>query len=270
MGHVDTLVGKLYVEERGTGPVLLCWPSLFCDSRTLQPIIDEFARDHRVIVIDGPGHGKSGSSGRRFSLADCADAAVRVLDTMNVERATWIGAAWGGQVGVFAAVRHRDRVRGLIVMNAPMAEWSGRRRALFWTTYLLLRWLGPRLFVPRAISEAQIAPSVRLAHPDRVEVIMDCIRASDRRGLVLAVRSAMLDRPSLLPQLPHVLVPTLFVTGAEDDLFPVDVARQQAGLIPDARFVVAEGTAHQSVWEAPDRVLPLLREFIDRVDRAPA
>jgi hypothetical protein len=104
MGHVDTLVGQLYVEERGAGAVLLCWPSLFCDSRTLQPIIDEFARDHRVIVIDGPGHGKSGSSGRRFSLADCADAAMRVLDAMNVERATWIGAAWGGQVGVFAAV----------------------------------------------------------------------------------------------------------------------------------------------------------------------
>ena len=80
----------------------------------------------------------------------------------------------------------------------------------------------------------------------------------------------MLDGPSLIPRLGAIKVPTLFICGTEDPLFPVAVARKQAGAIPDVRFEVVPGTAHQSLWESPEHVLPRLRAFISALDGGPA
>src|SRR6188508_3742626 len=107
-----TRVGSLNVERRGAGPSVICWPSLYCDARALDPLVRDLARDHDVIVIEGPGHGRSGPPPGPFSLDDCADAAFEILDALGIARATWIGAAWGGHIGVAAALRHRARLAG--------------------------------------------------------------------------------------------------------------------------------------------------------------
>ena len=65
-----------------------------------------------------------------------------------------------------------------------------------------------------------------------------------------------------------ITVPTLFIAGTEDRLFPVGLAREQAGAIPGARFETVPGTAHQSLWESPEQVLPRLRAFISEIEGA--
>jgi 3-oxoadipate enol-lactonase len=262
MNRIQTKVGRLHVERHGRGPALLCWPSLFCDGRTMKPLVDDLGRDHQVLLVDGPGHGQSEGVTDSFSIDDCADAGIGLLDALNVRRAIWIGAAWGGHVGTAAAIRHPDRLGALITMNAPMGAWRGRQRALYVSTYWLLKLLGRPRALARKIASAQIAPSRLRERPTVIDPIVDCIVHSQRGAFLAAVRSAMLDRPSLIPRLGAVKVPTLFISGAEDRLFPVDLAREQAAAIPGARFETVPGTAHQSLWEAPELVLPRLRAFI--------
>ena len=262
---IQTDIGPLHVDSRGDGPTLLCWPSLFCDGRTVKPLVDEFSRDHRVLVVDGPGHGRSAGTNRRFSMEACADAGIRVLDAAGVKAALWVGAAWGGHVGAVAAIRHPGRLRALVIMNSPMAEWSSGRRRLFWSTWWMLRLLGRPRSLARKIASSQIAPARLAERPELLDPIVDCIVRSPRAPFLAAVRSAMLDRPSLLPRLGAIRVPTLFLTGAEDGLYPVEVARAHAAAIPGARFQVIPGTAHQSLWESPGQVLPELRSFFRQI-----
>jgi pimeloyl-ACP methyl ester carboxylesterase len=259
---VKTDLASLYVESTGAGPAILCWPSLFCDGRTMRSQVDALSIDHRVLVVDGPGHGRSGSPRQPFSLEECADAAVRVLDAAGIGRAVFVGSAWGGHVGVVAALRVPDRLRALVVMNAPMKAWSGLVRVKFWTLLQLFRFLGPSDFLVRAVTEAQLCSSVRLAAPERAATIANCIRSSERHGFFVAIRSGMLGRQSLVSRLPDVRIPTLFLTGALDELFSVEEARSQAAMIPGSRFGVIAGTAHQSAYEAPELVNPLLRGFL--------
>lgn len=261
--RIDTNVGPLHVEVRGpaAAPAIVCWPSLYCDARTVDPLVEGLAPDHRVVVVDGPGHGQSGSSAGSCTLDDCADAAMTILDALGIQRAAWIGPAWGGHVGVMAARRHRDRLAGLVILNAPMSPWRGKRRALMRLTYALLWIFGPRSFVASLVADKMIGPSA----PDRarlVRVVADALRRCDRRGLLDAARSAMFARGDTVPLLPEVRVPTIFFAGAEDGLFPVEEARAQAGRIPDCRFVVVERSAHQSALEAPAQVLPIVRDAI--------
>jgi pimeloyl-ACP methyl ester carboxylesterase len=78
----------------------------------------------------------------------------------------------------------------------------------------------------------------------------------------------MSGRGDIVPLLSKVRVPTLFFTGAEDGLFPVEEARSQAALIRGCKLVVVERSSHQSALEAPDQVLPVLRGELGRWLRA--
>ena len=259
---VATGVGPLNVELSGNGPAVLCWPSLYCDARALDPLVLDLARSHRVIVVDGPGHGRSGTRTGSCSIGDCADAAIQVLDALGVERAAWIGAAWGGQIGIAAARRYCERLIGLIIFNAPMTTWQGNRLALMRLTYALLWLFGPRSFVAGMIADAMIA---KTAGPDRaalVDTVESALRRCHRRGLLSAARSAMFERENLVPVLPEVQIPTVFFAGADDQLLTVAEAREQTAALPRCRFVVVERSSHQSALEAPSQVLPIVHDAL--------
>lgn len=257
--RVATKVGALHVEVRGSGPAVLCWPSLFADARTLDAVAEGLSPDRHVIVVDGPGHGKSSAPASTFTLADCADAAMQILDELGVERATWVGSAWGGHVGVVAALRHPERLDHLAILNSPMKPWRGRRLGLMRLTQAMLAIFGPRSWVARTLASSSIAHN---AGPDREALVASCaeaIRRCDRRGIGIAMRSVMFGREDLVPGLPDVRVPTTFFAGMEDGLFTLAEARAQAAAIPGCRFVEVERSAHHSAMERPDVVVPILR-----------
>ena len=54
---VETDLCRLHVESIGSGPAILCWPSLFCDGRTFASQVEALAGTHRLLVVDGAGHG---------------------------------------------------------------------------------------------------------------------------------------------------------------------------------------------------------------------
>jgi len=269
MQMIETNLGRLRVERHGAhaGPTIVGWPSLFCDASTMRPLVKELAHDHQVVLIDGPGHGGSSGPPRPFTLEACADAAFAVLDTLGVRKTAWIGSAWGGHVGVVAALRYPDRVSALVAMNAPMGSWTGRNRAMNWTLYWAFRLLNRPKVLARLVASMMIAPQRLAAHPELAAPILECMTRSERRPFFAAVRSAMLERPSLLPNLKDLRLPTLFMVGSEDSVFTVDEAGRQAAMVSGSQFEVVRGTSHLSLWEAPDLVLPLLRQFVTNVSR---
>jgi len=262
--QVATAIGVLAGVAHGPAdqPVVVCWPSLFCDGRTFAPQVSALASDHRVLVLDGIGHGKSGAPTRRFTLDDCAQAVLRVLDHLELGRASLLGCAWGGHVAVATALLAPARIQKLVLMNAPMNAWTGAHRRKLWLLYQLFRWLGPRAFLVELIVNAQLSPDVRAGHPEHAEVIADCVRSSAHHGLTLAIRCAMLERPSLEPQLSAIQIPTLFIAGDSDSIYPVALARAHAEAL-HAQLAIIASSAHQSGLERSDEVNQLIRTFLD-------
>lgn len=260
--RIETTLGRLYVESIGVGPTIIAWPSLFFAGVTLCSQIDTLARDYRVILIDPPGHGRSDSPACRFSLADCAHAALNVLDEVGIERAAFLGASWGGAVGVAMALHSPERLRGLVLMNAPMHGFTRRERLQFSILSQLFRTLGPRAFLIRSVTSAQLSEEVRRAQPALEVALADCLRAADRRALTLAMRSSLLSMPSLYPRLGELHLPTLVLTGARDTVIDVEQARSAADAIAGSCFEVVQRSAHQSGFEAPEVVNPIIAKFL--------
>lgn len=262
--HVETEVGSLFVEEHGrpSGPAVLLWPSLYCAGSMWRAQIAELANTYRVLVLDPPGHGRSGRPPARFSMADTAEATMAVLDAFGIRSVTMVGSAWGGMVGVQLAATVPERVHALVMINSPMDRWRGFQRAQLALLTALIGLAGPRPVEP-LITRAMLSRRFRVAEPDRAHAFAADLRSFGRRGLFRAVRSVMLDRPSLLPLLGGLTVPVLAIAGAEDQLWTVRRARAETATIPDLRFEVVPGTAHLSAYEDPAAVNRLVIEFLD-------
>src|SRR5262249_12807962 len=111
--YVSTRLGRWYYEERGKarddGDAIVLWPSFLCDGGMWDAQVAPLAGVSRVIVFDGPGHGKS-EVPPPFSLDDNARALLDALDALGVKRFAMAGLSWGGMVGMRVAVLAPERV----------------------------------------------------------------------------------------------------------------------------------------------------------------
>ncbi|MCO6055233.1 alpha/beta hydrolase [Pseudomonas sp. MOB-449] len=75
-------------------------------------------------------------------------------------------------------------------------------------------------------------------------------------------QQAILNRSDAVPLLSQILVPTLIVVGAQDQLTPVAEAQLMHARIPGSRLVVLAECGHLPPLEEPDRSTALLREWL--------
>ncbi|MCR8670487.1 alpha/beta fold hydrolase [Agrococcus sp. HG114] len=162
----------------------------------------------------------------------------------------------GGPVGQLVAARRPDLVRALVLastghrVDGAAAErierWlemvRGRRWAEFaWdTAQVTYRWPG-RFAWARWMVAPPLGSLSRPRDPDRIERILSELLGIDHTQELGGIRC-----------------PTLVFAGALDPLFPPEVQREMAALIPRARLVLAPGLLHGADLES--------REYAPAVD----
>jgi pimeloyl-ACP methyl ester carboxylesterase len=125
----------LHVASLGEGPlVVLChgFPGLWYSWRHQLPALA--AAGYRAVAIDQRGYGRSDRPldpalyDANHVLADL----LGLLDALGEERAVFVGHDFGAQQVCNLAVRHRERVSGVVVMSCPydfdLAGRGGRGR----------------------------------------------------------------------------------------------------------------------------------------------
>ncbi|MBC2641004.1 MULTISPECIES: alpha/beta fold hydrolase [unclassified Rhodococcus (in: high G+C Gram-positive bacteria)] len=110
------------INELGDGPpVVLChgFPGLgYSFRRQMQALADS---GYRAIAPDMPGYG--GTDIPRdiddYTNERVSDALIRLLDALGHERAVFVGHDFGAPVAWTVALRHRERVAGLVLLAVP-------------------------------------------------------------------------------------------------------------------------------------------------------
>src|ERR1700704_1814409 len=91
-----------------------------------RPLGDMLAENHRVILIDRPGHGWSTRARLQDSTPAIQSGMIdQALEKLGVGRAIFVVHSWSGALGASMALDYPNRVAGL-VMLAPVAyPWTG-------------------------------------------------------------------------------------------------------------------------------------------------
>ena len=263
---VSTTVGSLAVRDTGpvpcAGEVIVLWSSILTDHRIYRAQIEAWRGCHRLVAVDGPGHGDSGPSPGPFTMRQCGQALVEVLNALGITQpVVVVGTSWGGLVAGEFALAHPYRARALVMLNTPVHTAPGGPgygdRFIVWGA----RWIHGTPAYRNGVARAFFLPATRERRGPVLDDFHRHLRDADGAALALAVRSVLLEREPLAPRMSGIGTPTLVVAGRHDAMYPAESLRSAAATLPRGRFEVLD-TAHISVVDAPQQTTALLDTFI--------
>jgi pimeloyl-ACP methyl ester carboxylesterase len=231
-------------------------------SKMLAGMIALMGRGRRVVATDTLGNGDSAASPLPAPvIADFADAHLRALDALGLERFDLYGTHTGGCIASEIAIRHPDRVQRLILDG--MSLYSAEERADMLEHYALeirpdlqgahlnQAWHFVRdnyLFWPWYKRDAAHArtvglPAPEVLHDKLVEVLKAC------RTYHLSYRAAIAYRKE--ERLPLLQTPALLACARNDMLLPY--LDGVAKLVPTATVARTAGVANPAAAEETAR-----------------
>lgn len=226
-----------------------------------------FARQFRVIVVDLPGHGRSGMprDPARASVERTADDLAAILARIGCDRAHVVGYSLGARVALRLAVAHPEAVRRLVLESpsaglATEAERVARRTADADLAARIER-DGIEAFVDAWEREPVFASHALLSRARAARLRSERLR---NRPAALAASLRGSGQGSMEPlhdRLPGVRTPTLVITGARD---PTGRARAEtvASMIPGTRLEILAGAGHTPHLERPAIFRSLVLTFL--------
>ncbi|WP_280465947.1 alpha/beta fold hydrolase [Nocardia brasiliensis] len=221
------------------------------------PSLAALSERYRVILFDQRWHGR-GIRSERFSVDDCADDVVAVLDALDVARAVCVGFSLGGVVSLAAAHRHPKRVSGLVLCATP---YRFREK---WRERAFHRAFGKLAAAILPYSSRQIAEFAGKL-PELPEIVwapgrLDRWALTEFRstsGWAVAQVVAEVGRFDASGWLPELTMPTAVVITTQDRAIPVYRQLELATLIPKASIHLVKAGHAACVLEA-DRFVPVL------------
>jgi len=152
------------------------------------------------------------------------------------------------------AIRYPERVRRLM-MCAVAADMAGPTRA-----YVAERAEKVRVAGMRGVAEASLANSFPESYAAQRAVYRGIYLANDPAAY--AELSLALGRLEITPaDWGAIRAPVLVASGADDFIWPPEIGRQVAALIPEARFEVMTDAGHFPHLQAPATLVRLASGF---------
>jgi pimeloyl-ACP methyl ester carboxylesterase len=212
--------------------------------------------DLAAVALDMPGHG---SAPRLHPLPDL-DGLVELLaaELAGGPPAVLAGHSWGGMLALRLAVRHPDRVLGLLLCNTPLepAPRAGFRAQ----RALLAAGLPPGTY-GRIAAGTLYGPGHLAAHPEVRSSTAATVARLGRRGARDVLRRVLLEPGDAVPLLRRVAVPVVLLAGTEDYVASTALRARVADTGHELALVPG---GHTSPAEAPAEVAAALAEVVAR------
>ena len=265
--YVRTRLGRWFYEERGASDspadpaIVLCHGLLF-DGAMWDAQIGPLAELGRVLVIDGPGHGKS-EVPPPFSLDDHTRAFVDALDALAIDKAILVGLSWGGMLAMRVALDHPMRVTAMALLDTSAEEESFTSRAKYRVLNLFAKRFGmPRTLVARQLAPLLFGPQTLRERPELVERFRRDVGGFPRAGIARAAKAVVIQRESILDRLRSVSCPTLVVCGRDDAATPPARSQAIVARLPRATLEYIDECGHMCTIEQPERLNEKLVPFV--------
>lgn len=253
---------NIYYETHGTGfPLVMSIPySIDWWDPTL---IDLLSKYFTVVIFEWRGVGKTDDSDLDYLYKTLADDTIGLLDALNIERAHFFGISGGGSLLQEIALSYPKRVEKLVlcstqcmgrktVFPSPEVIEIINRTSLAFNSEKQVRELIPLLLTEEFIKNKNKAIE------DFIQIILKkpLSEQTAKRQSLASVKFRSCRRLS------KIEAKTLVMHGKKDIMVVPENAEVLANLIPDAKLILFEKSAHSIYVEEPELFKKKLLEFL--------
>jgi sigma-B regulation protein RsbQ len=237
-----------------------------CDQHMWRLLTPAFESDHRIVLFDYVGSGRSDVSAydpeRYATLEGYARDVLDVCEALDLRDVVFVGHSVSAMIGILAANQAPERFARLILvapspryLNDPPDYTGGFERSdieglLDMMDRNYLGW------------SQQLAPAV-MQNADRPELGEELTESFCSTDPVIARRFAeatfLADNRA---DLRAVRVPSLILQCSEDIIAPRPVGDYLQGALPGSTLRVMAATGHCPHMSAPDETVTLIREYL--------
>lgn len=273
MPYITTQNGvKLYYEEAGAGLPLVFVHEFAGDHRSYEAQMRHFARRYRCVAFNARGYPPSDvpADPASYSQEHARDDILAILDGLGLDRAHVVGISMGGFATLHFGLNYPGRARSLVVAGCGYGADPARR-----TQFQEEAEAAARRFETRDPNESARAYALG---PTRVQFqnkdprgwgeFRAMLAEHSTLGSALTLRGVQKLRPSLydlIPAMRQMTVPTLIMTGDEDDPC-LEASLMMKRMIPSAALSVLPRTGHTLNLEEPVAFNACVSDFFHQVE----
>ena len=227
-----------------------------CDMSMMQPVADALCDEHSVLLLDFPGHGKSGNPPEPWGIPEYACWLENLLESLHFTPCAVIAHSFGCRVAAWLAADKPDIFTRMVFTGAagirPKPSEEARRRSRHYQRMKKCCLLLCRI---PGLSHAGESLESRLRRkygsPD-----YNALDDEMRKTFVKVVNH------DLTAVYPAIRQSTLLIWGDEDTETPVWMGRKMEEMIPDAGLVILENGTHFAYLEQLQRFCTIVRHFL--------
>ncbi|MCA9414775.1 MAG: alpha/beta hydrolase [Candidatus Omnitrophica bacterium] len=257
---------QLHYLKQGHGRPVVLLHGFPTSSYTWRHVIPRLSNDYEVYAPDLPGYGKSdlgpqadrGISAQSFYIDEW-------MDSLGLSGTILVGQGIGGGVALQIAIRHPDKVAGLILINpacydsypsnyakllaepgwGPFVGSGAARRGGF--HHNLSQGVYHQKLLSDGVVDSYYAPWNSEA---------------GRRNLIRAATDLKAkDMMEIMPRVRSLKVPTLVVAGLFDPFQSINYSKRLAAEIPGAQFIQIPNCGHFASEDEPEKIVRYVKTF---------
>lgn len=254
---------KIFTKVEGEGSPLLLLHSYWGSNILFDRMAKVLCAKMRVILIDLPGHGNSGTPPPGYTFEKFAFILNELLIRLNVhEKISIVGHSMGGYAAMAFAAKYSEKIALLVLMHAPtkaadiqsikLRNREGRL-LLKEKKELLLQVTVPSNFAPENVGSMESAIAL-LYHTSGLVTLEGSLRS------IYAIN----HRSNSLGVLQSAPYPILILIGKYDKVYGVNDQLDEANKIPNAEVLMLNHSGHLGFLEEEDLVTRRIEEFLEK------
>ena len=272
--EIATNGATIHVRSGGTGPTVVLLHGYGETGDMWVPLAADLARDHTVIVPDLRGLGLSSKPAGGFDKKTQAEDVEGVLVALGAQRVDVVAHDIGNMVAFQFAARHPERVRRMVLIDAPVpgvGPWEEiLKNPLLWH----FRFGGPdmerlvagreRIYLDRFWNEFSATPA-RFSEAARVHYAkLYALPGAMHSGFAqfAAFDQDAIDNRAVLAASGRLKLPILAL-GGEKSFGPMMATVMRSGG-EDVTEGIVPDSGHWIMEESPGATVKLVRDFLSR------
>jgi pimeloyl-ACP methyl ester carboxylesterase len=247
---IHTNLGKIAVYpklvESDKTPIIFLH-GVYFDHHLWNEVINSI-QDRSTFSVDMPFHGLSKEITKTdWTLNDCADMLIEILDSLKITKVIAVGHSWGSMTILRAASEQPARFESVLLCNMPFLAATKKQKITFGLQHSMLRF---RNFYTNQAAKALFGKTSLKENPSLIDQLKRPMNLLSNAQIKHTDKAVIIDAEDASELIKDLNVRALALKGVEDYV-PAP---------PNIETIIITG-GHISPLEQPHKVISLVRKL---------